>query len=73
MNELQPVKTFLCATISAVLWNGLIIYIGMKLGDNVELIDHYLSTYRNILLVIMGVIAVILITRHVILRKKSNQ
>jgi membrane protein DedA with SNARE-associated domain len=73
MNELQPVKTFLCATLSAILWNGLIIYIGMKLGDNVELIDHYLSTYRNIILVLMGVIAVILIVRYVILRRKSNQ
>ena len=75
MNELQPVKTFLCATLSAILWNGLIIYIGMKLGDNVELIDRYLSIYRNIILLLMGVIAVIFITRHVILRlkKESNQ
>jgi len=37
------------------------------------LIDRYLSTYRNIILLIMGVIAVILIARHLILRQKSNQ
>ena len=73
MNELRPGKTFLSATLSAILWNGLIIYIGMKLGDNVELIDHYLSTYRNIILMIMGVIAVILITRHVILRQRKKR
>jgi len=73
MTELQPVKTFFCAVLSALLWNSLIIYIGMKLGDNVELIDRYLSTYRNIILLIMGVIAVILIARHLILRQKSNQ
>jgi membrane protein DedA with SNARE-associated domain len=73
MTELQPVKTFCCAVLSALLWNSLIIYIGMKLGDNVELIDRYLSTYRNIILLIMGVIAVILIARHLILRQKSKQ
>ena len=73
MTELQPVKTFFCAVLSALLWNSLIIYIGMKLGDNVELIDRYLSTYRNIILLIMGVIAVIFFTRHLILRQKSNQ
>ena len=73
MTELQPVKTFFCAVLSALLWNSLIIYIGMKLGDNVELIDRYLSTYRNIILLIMGVIAVIFFTRYLILRQKSNQ
>jgi len=71
MNELQPVKTFLYATISAILWNGLIIYFGMKVGDNVELIDSYLSTYRNIILLLMGVTAVVFITRYLIVRSKQ--
>ncbi|MEA1927004.1 MAG: DedA family protein [Candidatus Auribacterota bacterium] len=72
MNELKPVKTFFCATLSALLWNSLIIYLGIKLGDNVDLIDHYLSTYRNIILITMGVIAVILIIRYLIIRAKKN-
>jgi membrane protein DedA with SNARE-associated domain len=73
MTELRPVKTFFCALISALLWNTLIIYIGMKLGDNVELIDRYLSTYRNIILLLMGVIAVIFITRHLINRRRKTR
>ncbi len=73
LTELQPVKTFLCAALSALLWNTLIIYIGMKLGDNVELIDRYLSTYRNIILLIMGVIAVIIIVRHLIIRRRKTR
>ena len=48
VHELHVVKTFIFALISAFLWNIIIIYLGMTLGNNVELIDKYLSTYSNI-------------------------
>ena len=71
VHELNVVKTFLFALISAFLWNVLIIYLGMMLGNNVELIDSYLKTYSNIG---MGVTALILIifTVRYFLKKRKN-
>ena len=73
LTELQPVKTFLCAALSALLWNTLIIYIGMKLGDNVELIDRYLSTYRNTVILLTVAVLVIIIIRYLIVRAKNSK
>ncbi|MCZ7601810.1 MAG: DedA family protein [Melioribacteraceae bacterium] len=45
VHELKIGTTFLYAAISAFAWNAVIIYIGMLVGNNVELIDYYLNTY----------------------------
>lgn len=45
VHELKVGTTFLYAAISAFAWNAVIIYIGMLVGNNVELIDYYLNTY----------------------------
>ncbi|MFH1037648.1 MAG: DedA family protein [PVC group bacterium] len=71
--ELRPGRTFFCALASALLWNTLIIYAGMALGDNVALIDRYLSAYRNVILLIAGAVLVILIVRHFIIRRGKNR
>lgn len=49
VHELNVGKTFLYAAISAFLWNVIIIYLGMVVGNNVQVIDYYLSTYSNII------------------------
>lgn len=43
--ELDMLKTFVLATISAFAWNAIIIYMGMVVGNNIDVIDYYLSTY----------------------------
>lgn len=73
LTELQPLKTFFCATVSALLWNSLIIYIGMTIGANVELIDRYLSSYRNIILVIIAVFFIIITARYFIIKRRKNR
>jgi len=50
LHELNVAKTFIYALISAFLWNLVIVTAGMKLGQNVELIDKYLSTYSTIII-----------------------
>ena len=71
VHELDVKKTFLYALISAFLWNILIIYLGMTMGNNVELIDYYLTTYSNIVLGLTGVIAVAVLVRYFIIKKKN--
>ncbi len=63
MYELDLVKTFIFSSISAFLWNAIIIYFGMTLGNNIELIDHYLNTYATIILTVTVLVVVIFILR----------
>ncbi len=71
VHELHVVKTFFLALISAFLWNVLIIYLGMTLGNNVELIDYYLTTYSNIGFGITIVVVLFFVVRY-FLKKKRN-
>ena len=69
VHELNIKKTFLFALISAFLWNILIIYLGMTLGNNVELIDYYLTTYSNIVVALTIIIILIFIIRFFLKRR----
>jgi membrane protein DedA with SNARE-associated domain len=70
--ELEIKKTFIFATISAFAWNLIIIYLGVALGNNIKLIDYYLSTYQEIVLIITAVIIVVFLIRHFFFRKKKS-
>ena len=72
VSELKIKKTVLYASISALAWNVIIIYLGVVFGDNVPLIDSYLSTYSNIVIIATVVIAIIFIVRYLFLRKKKK-
>ncbi len=47
LSELEFKKTAILAAISAFVWNAIIIYLGVIFGNNIEVIDRYLSTYSN--------------------------
>lgn len=52
MARIEPTKTTVCATASAVVWTGLIAYGGYKLGENWPLIGAYLRTYGTIVAIV---------------------
>lgn len=66
--ELKQLKTFLAALASAFLWFLGLVYLGMVLGQNVELIDYYLSTYTNIIIGITAAVVIVLLVRFLIKR-----
>ncbi len=72
LHKLKPIKIIALATVSAVLWNVFLVYLGLTIGNNVKLIDYYLSTYTNTLLIVTGVLVVVL-TGRVILKKYGNK
>ena len=72
MSRLSIKKTITYSTISAFVWNALIIYLGIIFGHNVELVDKYLSTYSNIVLVMSGLVILIFVIRFFI-RKRRNK
>lgn len=71
VHELDVFKTFLFALISALLWNVFLINLGMMLGNNIQLIDYYLSTYSNIGIVLTIIVFAIFGIRYLI-KKKQN-
>jgi len=52
VHRLKPIRSFVYAAVSSFFWNIILISLGIALGNNVHLIDKYLSTYSNIILVI---------------------
>ena len=68
--ELDYLKTLSLAFISSLLWNSFIIELGVLLGNNIELIDYYLSTYSRIILLVTLLVAVIFIVKY--FYKKKN-
>jgi len=72
MSRLNVKKTVIFTTFSAFAWNAIIVYLGMIFGHNVELVDRYLSTYRNIAIIVTLIIAAFFIIRYFILKNKRK-
>ncbi len=68
--ELNILRTFAFAATSAFIWNALIIFMGMQVGNNVQQIDYYLSEYSRVI-TILSVVAVIVFTTRFFLKKKA--
>ena len=71
LSELNFKKTFLLALTSSLVWNLLIISLGVMFGNNVALVDQHLKTYSNIVLAITIVVMVILILRYFLQKRRE--
>jgi len=71
LSELKAKKTALLAAISALVWNSIIIYLGIIFGNNIAVVDFYLSRYQEIVLIITAAIIIFFVVRYFILRKKT--
>ncbi|MBD3225697.1 MAG: DedA family protein [Caldithrix sp.] len=68
--HLKPLPVLLYATLSALVWNGLLIYGGYLLGVNWEMISAIVKNYNRVIIVLMVILVVILIVRR---RHKKNK
>ena len=73
MSMMNAKKTILLAAISAFVWNAIIIYLGYFFGNNVSVVDKYLSTYSNIAIAITVVVVIILVMKFYLSRKKNKE
>jgi membrane protein DedA with SNARE-associated domain len=71
ISNLDVSKTTLLCGISAVAWNAIILYLGFVFGDNVELIDSYITTYSNIVIAVSVLIVLFLIVRMFYRKRKK--
>ena len=63
VSKLSILFTLILAIISSLLWNFLLLFVGMKLGNNWRVADHYISLYGEILLPVMVIIILFFIVR----------
>jgi membrane protein DedA with SNARE-associated domain len=73
MSNLNIKKTLLLASISSLVWNTGIIYLGYIFGSNISVVDKYLSTYSNIAIAITAVVVIILVIKFYLSRKKYKE
>ena len=72
MSRLNVSRTTVLSLISAALWNAFLIYLGITFGKNVDLIDGYLNTYSNIILIITGVVILFFVIKNFIIKRKTK-
>jgi membrane protein DedA with SNARE-associated domain len=72
MSELEYKPTAMLATVSALFWNAIIIYLGIIFGHNIEIIDRYLATYSNIVWIATGLVVAVIFIRFVIQKRKQK-
>lgn len=72
LSELVIKKTAILAFISSLVWNAIIIYLGIIFGDNVTVVDSYLTSYSNIVLLITGAAALVFIAVYFIRKRKRK-
>lgn len=72
VSQLKFWKTVILAAISALVWNTIIIYLGTIFGNNIELVDSYLSQYQTVVLILTGVIILFFVLRYFFFKKKKN-
>jgi membrane protein DedA with SNARE-associated domain len=71
MSNLDPKRTIALCFLSALLWNAILIYLGFVFGDNVALVDKYLTTYQNIVIAVTAVAVLFFIIRIFFRKRKS--
>lgn len=71
MSRLDIHKTVFLSAISSLLWNFILIYLGLEFGRNVALVDSYLNTYSNIVIAITAVVILFFVGKYFYNKKKK--
>lgn len=71
LSALDFKKTLLFSFISSAVWNLLIISLGVMFGNNVALVDSYLKTYSNVVLILTIVIVMLLSAKYFLQKRKK--
>jgi membrane protein DedA with SNARE-associated domain len=72
MSKLNFWHTITLATISSLIWNSLIIYLGSKFGNNWQTIDYYMSLYGKIIFPIVILIVLFFVVKWILSMRKAK-
>ncbi|MCX7876593.1 MAG: DedA family protein [Melioribacteraceae bacterium] len=72
VHRLKPLRSFIAAFISSLIWNLILIFLGITLGNNIHLVDKYLNTYSNIGIIITIIIIAFFVFKYLRRNKKEK-
>jgi len=73
MSRLNVNKTTSLSLVSSAIWNAFLIYLGIAFGNNVDVIDSYIKTYSNIILIITGIVILFFVVKYFITKRKNKR
>jgi membrane protein DedA with SNARE-associated domain len=72
MSDLNFKKTVILSAISALIWNSILIYLGVVFGNNFESILEYLALYGKIIFPIIALVIVVFLIKKYWWDKRSK-
>ena len=72
LSELDIKKTSVLASVSSLVWNALIIFLGIEFGRNIHKVDKLLSTYSNLVLALTAAVILFYLSKYIIKRMKRK-
>lgn len=69
---MRPARVALWATVSAILWNALIVAAGLAIGANLDAIQHAFRTYSMIAWSVIGAAVLLLVVRWLVRRRRAR-
>ncbi len=71
MSKLNITLTIILSALSSLIWNTILLYLGIAFGKNVVVVDQYLGTYSNIVIIISIVIVLFFLLKYLLTKKKK--
>lgn len=72
MSRLNVHYTVLLSAASALLWNTILISLGMIFGENIQKVDQFLSTYNQVVIAFTVIVIIFLIVRYFWKKRKNK-
>ncbi|GAB5465178.1 MAG: hypothetical protein Kapaf2KO_06140 [Candidatus Kapaibacteriales bacterium] len=73
LTKLDLKKTTILSALSATVWNVIILYLGIKFADNLDVVKEYIALYGKIVFPIILGILIIIVIRSFYLKNKKNR
>uniref|UniRef100_A0A7V2ZIS6 DedA family protein n=1 Tax=Ignavibacterium album TaxID=591197 RepID=A0A7V2ZIS6_9BACT len=72
MSRLNIHYTVLLSAASALLWNTILISLGMIFGENIQKVDAFLNTYNQVVIILTVIVIAFLIIRYFVNKRKKK-
>jgi len=69
LSELSLRRTIILSSLGSLIWNALLLGLGILLGYNLHAIDRFLSTYTVGILIVSAIIAIYFLVKYMLKRK----
>ena len=73
LSKMRAMPVLLLATVSCIIWNGGLIYLGAILGRNWQEIVGFLKMYNQIVIIALAVTVILYVIRKIFLSRKREQ